>query len=620
MNNTTHFKTLTDSFFPLDAGQTKFYGYIDRLCQFTVDRQLLDVDTWKIFAEQFRLHSDFDNCWRGEYFGKMMRGGVMTYQYTKNEKLYRVLENAVLDLLSTQDELGRITTYPLEKEFNGWDMWVRKYVLLGCLYFYDICKNKNVKKRIINALSAHADYIMEYVGEGENKKPILETSSVWGGLNSASILEPFVKLYVVTENEKYLHFAKYIAQTGFCKGMNLIDVCLSKSLYPYQFKFTKAYEMMSCFEGLLELYRLTKEEHYLTAAVNFADMVNETDITIIGCAGCTHELFDNSAIKQTEFSDEVMQETCVTVTWMKLNYQLLLLTGESKYADRIEKSALNALNGAVNNELQDMHRAKAMVYTNGEPSSVDHEPYPFDSYSPLFNNRRGVKVGGFKKMQNGRSYGCCACIGSAGTALTTIFGVLKSKDGIVFNLYEKAFTTTKINGADVKSKIVANLYKSGVIKIKITANSKFSVYLRIPDWTNKFEVRVDGEKVDGNVQKGYFVINKQWTNNTVTVHVDARVKIHRLNGKVAFTKGPYVLAKDIRFGNLEESVNIGKANYASGVKAEKVGFTTNLAVSVKTLEGRVTLCDYAQAGKNYDEEVSGATVWLNSSKNEALPS
>ena len=45
-----------------------------------------------------------------------------------------------------------------------------------------------------------------------------------------------------------------------------------------------------------------------------------------------------------------MQETCVTVTWIKLCYQLLRITGDSVYADEIEKSVYNALYGAVNTE------------------------------------------------------------------------------------------------------------------------------------------------------------------------------------------------------------------------------------------------------------------------------
>lgn len=117
--------------------------------------------------------------------------------------------------------------------------------------------------------------------------------------------------------------------------------------------------MMSCFEGLLEYYKVTGEKKYLAAVENFVDMVVKTDYTIIGCSGCTHELFDNSTEKQTEETDGVMQETCVTVTFMKLAAKLFLLTGKAKYAEIIERSGLNALFGAVNDENQTMKKRKA---------------------------------------------------------------------------------------------------------------------------------------------------------------------------------------------------------------------------------------------------------------------
>ncbi len=597
---------------PLMPGEAKYRGYIENLVKFTLTHQLLDADTWKMFVNQFRLHSDSDNCWRGEYWGKMMRGGCMTYCCTKNAKLYSVLENSVRDLLTTQDDLGRITTYPLEKEFNGWDMWVRKYVMLGLLYFYDICKNRSLQVKILKALTKHADYIVRHIGPNAAQKPLLETSAVWGGLNSASILEPFVLLYQKTSEPKYLAFSQYIADTGFCKDMNLIDICLHKSAYPYQFKHTKAYEMMSCFEGLLALYQVTGNGDYRKAAVNFADMVAETDITIIGCAGCTHELFDHSAVKQTEYSDVVMQETCVTVTWMKLNYRLLLLTGESRFADRIERSALNAMAGAVNSECQTMHRTKAMVYTNGEPESVPHESFPFDSYSPLFNNRRGEKVGGFKRMQNGRSYGCCACIGSAGTALTEIFGVLKGNDGLYINLYNTCTVRTAIGGQPVHMKISADLYKNGHIRIKLDGGATFTLKLRMPAWSTAFRVKLDGADQNGTTDNGYFLLSHTWEQSTIDVYVDDGLKIHRLNGKFAFTKGPFVLAADKR---LEPDLARPRRlkTQKNGLKAKKIAnnaFRSNIALEIPLAEGKLSVCDYAEAGKNYDEENSGVSVWF----------
>ena len=178
--------------------------------------------------------------------------------------------------------------------------------------------------------------------------------------------------------------------------------------------------MMSCFEGLLEFYRVTKNERYKTAVVNFARLVLESDISIIGCSGCTHELFDYSARRQsTTTYPGIMQETCVTVTWMKFCFQLLGITGDSVFADAIETSVYNAMLGAVNS--YDSPMIKGM---------------PFDSYSPLFMGLRSRNTGGYQEMENHtEAYGCCACIGAAGTGLMALTSTMLAENGIYMNLY-----------------------------------------------------------------------------------------------------------------------------------------------------------------------------------------
>lgn len=120
---------------------------------------------------------------------------------------------------------------------------------------------------------------------------------------------------------------------------------------PYEYPEVKAYETIF-FEGLLTYYELTGKERYFKAFKNFVEAVNDTDITIIGCAGCTHELFDHSKLKQATYSEGIMQETCVTVTWMRMMIQLHLPTGEEKYFHRMEQSAYNSLYGSVNDHMQ----------------------------------------------------------------------------------------------------------------------------------------------------------------------------------------------------------------------------------------------------------------------------
>lgn len=588
-----------------DTGQLRIKGYAADMVRYTIENQLLDEALWKRFVEQFRSHTDGVNEWKGEFWGKMMRGGAITYRATKNGELYRVLTASVKDLLTTQETSGRISSYPANSEFHSWDMWSRKYVMLGLMYYLDICKSEALKSKINRALKRHADYILKHVGEGKKQKSIFTTSQVWGGLNSCSILEPFVKLYSLTGEKRYFDFATYIVNSGCCTDFNLIEACITKALYPYQFPHVKAYEMMSCLEGVLEYYRHTEEVKYLTAVKNFVDMVVETDYTIIGCSGCTHELFDHSSKMQTEPPvEEVMQETCVTVTFMKLCAKLLAVTGEVKYAAYIEQSGYNALFGAVNNENQVMSAPK---WTK-EQGKTTEGILPFDSYSPLFLDRRGKSIGGYQQMADGHIYGCCACIGSAGTGIFALFGVMKSADGYNVHLYNDLNYTSD----EVSIALRANPFGQGGAKIKVEgANKRFTLRLRIPAWAEDFTVRVNGEEIISVPHNGYFVLDRVWGSDKIEIGYTMPTVMHLKNGKIAFTRGPVVLCRDSRLDDITQPVSIAvEAGKRVRARLARNGiFKSNMLVKVSTREGEIALCDYAQAGKNFTGGQGLITVW-----------
>ncbi len=596
------------------SGEIHLGGYGGKMTEYVLGNQLLDADTWALLVDQFRRREDGTNGgWRGEYWGKMMRGASLTYRATKNEKLYSVLTETVKDMLTVQDRLGRFSTYTVDKEFRGWDMWARKYVILGMAYFTDICKSKAFKERIIKALTRHADYIIDHIGE--EKLSILDTSGVLGGMNSASILEAFVRMYTLTGEKRYLDFASYIISTGMCKGANLVQLALKGELYPYQYPITKAYEMMSCFEGVLEYYKHTGNPDHLLAVENFVEMLTRTDYTLIGCSGCRHEFLDNSTVTQTEpATQDVMQETCVTVTFIKLCAKLLSLTGNPKYAEYIERSGLNAMYGAVNNENQTMCRTLARTWVEGGRMVIieEHEAFPFDSYSPLYQDRRGIRLGGTQFIGEGRIYGCCVCIGSAGTAIMGLVPVMKGDDGFYVNLYSDCRFDTELDGERVRLDIKADPYRCDGARIKVDGKGKqFTVALRIPTWAEDFTAFVDGQPLSAEAQNGYLLINREWDKSRIEVSFKAPVKMQVINKKIAFTKGPIALARDARFGDVSKPLAITVRN-GKTVRARRLDnetFTSNIAYEIKTKDGAVILCDYAQAGKNYDEESSKITVW-----------
>lgn len=602
---------IDDLFFNSNNGSSHYEGRVFDALKFVEDKQLCDPVLWALFVDQFRFHTDSDKCWRGEYWGKMMRGACFTYAYTKNQALYDVLEYSVLDMLSVQEESGRISSFEVDKQFDGWDMWARKYVLLGMQYFLEINQNAALNERIISSMCRQVDYIMSKVGKGGKKILITYTTDAWEGLNSSSILEPIVRLYKLTGENKYLDFAKEIIETGGTQSFNIFETVLEGKVYPYEFPVQKAYEMISCFEGIIEYYRVTGEEKYKQMALNFFKLVADSDITVIGCSGTTEEIYDHSKINQFNPKyKEIMQETCVTVTWMKFCYQLLCLTGDSIYADQIEISMYNAFLGSVN--LNENRSANGQIFT-------------FDSYSPLLNNVRGRLVGGYRDIINKKFWwGCCVAIGAAGTGLIPKVAVMSGKEQIAVNLFFAGEYTTVMDGEKITLKFDTDYPRGNSVKITVysDSNKEFTLSVRIPSWSALTKLKVNNETV--NAESGrYANIKRKWKNNDVIeIDFDMRTKIIKASDldpeadeesirHIALQRGPIILARDSQFGeDVTSVVDVCEEDGCAILTEATAPIDCEQYYNVKCKNGKsFAVADYASCGQSWDKD-KPITVWM----------
>lgn len=585
--------------------------------RFVAEGQLKKDVLWRTFAEQFAVRPDGERGdWKGEFWGKMMRGGCFVYRITRDEELYKSLKEAVLLLLGTADPDGRISSYPRQNEFFGWDMWCRKYVLLGLEYFYDICPEEELKARIVKAMCAHLDYIIANIGEGEGKKSILRTSAWWGCVNSCSILEPVVRLYSLTGEKRYFDFASYIVGTGGCSKGDLFELALKNEIPPYKYPVVKAYEMMSFFEGIAEFYRVTGEEKYKTAVINFTDSVLAIDYTIIGGCGCTHELFDNSSVVQTEERLEIMQETCVAVTLSKLLFCAYGLTGDPKYADAIESTYYNSILGSINFGKNDKLECDPALGCGDYDYSKDFVKeiggFMFDSYSPLRRSSRNRKTGGYQPMRGGKAYGCCACIGAAGTAVLPLSAVTVTADGralAVSQYVEGEFEYTLPSGKKLGLVIKTGYpYESGVsLRFKFPEECETEeILLRVPSYGGAV-ICVRGEEYEA--EAGTFFAVRPEGERTVGIDIefDLKAKVTLLNGCAAVKKGCIVMAADCRNADIFAAVS---KDIVSDTPAEppfparlsrKIGFSNGVTL---------TLTDYASAGADWVLPERRINVWF----------
>ncbi len=634
----------TDTFFADYANEYKYDGYMDGMFRYIEDFQLMNPELWFRFVTQFREEdADYDRGWRGEYWGKMMRGAAFVYAYTKNPKLYEILSQTVRDMIASGREGGRISSYGVWHEFDGWDMWERKYVLLGMQYFFEVCEDEELRAAIIKSMCEQVDYIMSKIGPAsEGKIEITRATRNWRGLNSVSILEPIVRLYSLTGEKKYFDFATYIVNTGATDVVNIFDLAYQDKFMPYQYPVTKAYEMTSCFEGLIEYYRIDGNEKHKTAIINYAKRVLETDFTVIGSSGCTHELFDHSTVRQANTNNgKIVQETCVTVTLMKFFYQVHLITGDSALADAFETSLYNAYLGAVNTE-----KVVEPVIARDHPD-WKLEPLPFDSYSPLAAGTRGNGIGGLRVMSDMHYYGCCACIGSAGIGLVPKMQLLTTEKGLVLNLFiDGTVSTTTPSGVPVEIKTETAYPKCGKVKITVSPekSESFALLVRNPAWSKTTKVCVNGEAVE--VTEGYIVIERAWASgDTVELELDMRTQAilpipygHELlmnhviwganymiqtydeedpiaHRHIALRRGPLMLAQENRLGySVDEPIDVAvnSDGYVDVVfpESNKAPYANIIEVQVPLTDGTLmTVTDYASAGKLWTEE-SKMAVWF----------
>ena len=127
----------------------------------------------------------------------------------------------------------------------------------------------------------------------------------------------------------------------------------------------------------------------------------------------------------------------------------------------------------------------------------------------------------------------------------------------------------------------------------------------------KYEVKIDGKKVDAERKNEYVELKRVWNENAIELTYSARVEKHILNDKVAFTKGPVVLARDARFGDITEPVPTGERNTVKAKRVKNDKFKNNVTYEISIGGEKFAACDYSSAGKNYDDENSCITVWQN---------
>ena len=509
-----------DKLVPLKPHALKIDGYVGSKIDQCIHNRLMVQDVESLL-DIFKIRQKDNFGFNGEFFGKWSTAAALSIRYQPNQALQKKMDKAVGDLIKTQSSDGYITTYKKGDEFQMWDVWNQKYVLMGLIAQYDLSGNKVD----LNAAKESSTHLIHSLGPGKIRLEEYGHPAHKGGCNY-SILEPMVLLYERTGEKRYLDYANYIVgswskPSKYTKsGVHLLED-VEKNVPLIESEIEHAYTLMSNFEGLCELYRATGNQRYLNACVKLANKIKKDELMINGSVS-NHESWYNGANEQTEMM-ETPQETCATATWMKLCYQLLRLTGDSKWADQLEISLYNALLGAM------MPKGEWWAYN-----------------SPLNGERVPSSL-------QGSDLSCCVSSGPRGLLITPEWAVMNDlNNGPVINLYSPGTASFKLpNGKSVSIIQITDYPVNNLISLNIQPEnaSLFALKLRIPEWSKQTVLKVNGETI--LCKPGSYVsIQRIWKkNDKVTLELDLRGRIIRAPSgapQQAIMRGPVVLAMDNR--------------------------------------------------------------------------
>ena len=531
--------------------------------------------------------------WQGEFWGKQMISASRAARYLGSDKLRAIIEKSAKLLMSHQRADGYLGTYkdssrvfpPTEEEaikaigfpaLWNWNIWCRKYTLWAMLEIHLLLGNKET---LISSVGM-ADYLIREL-ESLGVEPA--DTGTFNGVATCSIMKPMLILYRLTGDEKYLNFCKKIADRW--ENADIMPGLIANSLsgkrirewYPDSDKWAKAYETMSCFDGLLELYRITGEEKYLTASECFFDIIIEHERNLLSSVAF-NDVFGDAA-----YDLNCMTEPCDVIHLMRLCYELYLLTGKTKFIDAFEDAAVNALFASA---FKDGLWGARALRTSGRHMVARIQADMIHNHCCVNNMPRGL--------------------------LNFAEGVMMTDgDSLIINIYTDFEGSIKVGNNNVTVK----MHGDGMLDEKTTVEisgeiNTLNVKLRAPYWSEKTTVNVNGTILEE--QNGYFLFTAD-APATITAEFSTPVKVIEITSHPTLGDLPW---KEVRWISKSDDTH-PLYKYLS---AEPDQYLRGKACIIK--KGAMLLCRTKLIG-NTEEEMFGGlnlTPEYNCAKCERLSS
>lgn len=497
---------------------------------------------------------------------KWLEAVAFSLAHKENKELERIADEAIDLIAKAQCEDGYLNTYytitgePRWSDlFEGHELYTAGHMIEAAVAYYQATG----KRKILDVVCRFADNIYQVFGKEDGK--------CHGYPGHPEIELALVKLYKVTGEKNYLELADYfVRERGAqpCYFLSEDAVKNSKYIFPEFAEFDMDYAQAHM--PLLE--QETAEGHAVRAVYLYSAMADlageyEDEKLLEQCETLWNNIVNKrmyitgsigSASYGERFTTDYdlpnntnYSESCATIGLAMFSNRMFHITKDAKYMDVVEKAVYNTLLSGIAMDGQHFFYVNPLEMI---PEVAEHNP----TMRHVMTTRQ-------------KWFGVACCPPNIARTLASMGNYIYAADKNILyaNLFISSSIAADLDCGRVEMTQEADYPKTGeiIFKMNLDCEKQFSLAIRKPSYSKTAVVKVNGEMVDYQLEKGYIYINRTWkSKDEVQVEYDVEFRFVHCNprvrdniGKVALMKGPWVYClEEIDNGNYLNSIIVDR--------------------------------------------------------------
>jgi uncharacterized protein len=486
-------------------------------------------------------------------------------------QLRQLAQTDIRGIIAVQEPSGYLNTYYVQDHVGDRMLWQTQttghelynigHLLQGSIAYYRATGDPTLLEAGMRFVD---NFLLPNYGPGKNQKPIVSGHS--------EIEMSLIELYRTTGNQKYVELAGYILQGD-------PRVPLTPRQISYMFcgvSFTSrthleghAVRAMYACCGATDYYLETGDPSYLKTLQALSDDLIEHQLYVTGGVGARSE---GDAYELP--NARAYGESCAAIGNMMWNARMLAATGDALHADVIERALYNGINSGMSLD------GRTYCYRN--PLAYDPVADAGDRHTP-----------GGRIRNTWYDTTCCP------PNLERTFGSLPAyfystaNDGIYVHLYDNSELRWKLDSGNPITVAQKTRYPwEGDVAMRISPAQpeEFTLYTRIPSWSRRTAVKVNGKPAGQPVAGQYLALRRTWTaNDLVEINFDMEPQIIHANPAVADDTGRITMQRGPIIFCMEQLDQAEQAPEQFSFVSAKLASNTSSKYEPSLLDGVVTL-------------------------------